>query len=168
MSVLKRREELDHPAIAKVFDAGTTPQGQPYFVMEYVPGVPLTEYCDQKKLEIKDRLELFIQACEGVQLAHQKAIIHRDLKPANILVAEVDGKPIAEQLQTQSLRAQRLAISISGMGKAYGKLGDVQRSCAAYTESLKLYRGVLKPSPEDARLAEATEKAYFRCPDANR
>ena len=71
---------------------GTTPQGQPYFVMEYVPGLPITEYCDQKKLRIRERLELFIQACEGVQHAHQKAIIHRDLKPANILVIEVDGK----------------------------------------------------------------------------
>ena len=85
---------MDHPAIAKVFDAGATPQGQPYFVMEYVPGLPITEYCDQKKLKIRDRLELFIQACEGVQHAHQKAIIHRDLKPANILVVEVDGKPV--------------------------------------------------------------------------
>jgi non-specific serine/threonine protein kinase/serine/threonine-protein kinase len=84
---------MDHPAIAKVFDAGATLQGQPYFVMEYVPGLPITEYCDQKKLKIADRLELFIQACEGVQHAHQKSIIHRDLKPANILVVEVDGKP---------------------------------------------------------------------------
>jgi len=85
---------MDHPAIAKVFDAGATPQGQPYFVMEYVQGLPITEYCDQKKLKIRDRLELFIQVCDGVQHAHQKAIIHRDLKPANILVVEVDGKPM--------------------------------------------------------------------------
>jgi eukaryotic-like serine/threonine-protein kinase len=85
---------MDHPGIAKVFDAGTTPQGQPYFVMEYVPGLPITEYCDQKKLKISDRLELFIQVCEAVQHAHQKAIIHRDLKPANILVVEVDGKAV--------------------------------------------------------------------------
>jgi serine/threonine protein kinase/Tfp pilus assembly protein PilF len=84
---------MDHPAIAKVFDAGATPDGQPYFVMEFVPGLPLTEFCDQKKLKISDRLELFIHACEGVQHAHQKALIHRDLKPANILVVEVDGKP---------------------------------------------------------------------------
>jgi serine/threonine protein kinase len=62
--------------------------------MEYVPGVPITDYCDQKRLKIRERLELFIKVCEGVQHAHQKAIIHRDLKPANILVAEVDGKPI--------------------------------------------------------------------------
>jgi serine/threonine protein kinase/tetratricopeptide (TPR) repeat protein len=85
---------MDHPAIAKVFEAGTTLQGQPYLVMEYVAGLPITEYCDQKKLGIRQRLELFVQACEGVQHAHQKAIIHRDLKPPNILVVEVDGKPV--------------------------------------------------------------------------
>jgi serine/threonine protein kinase len=84
---------MDHPSIAKVFDAGTTEAGQPYFVMEYVPGLPITEYCDSKKLSIRQRVELFIQVCEGVQHAHQKAIIHRDIKPANILVVEVDGKP---------------------------------------------------------------------------
>src|SRR6266849_7843678 len=64
---------MDHPAIAKVFDAGATPDGQPYFVMEYVPGVSITEYCDKKKLRIRERLDIFIQACEGVQHAHQKA-----------------------------------------------------------------------------------------------
>ena len=85
---------MDHPTIAKVFEAGATPDGQPYFVMEYVPGVPITDYCDQKKLKVPERLELFIQVCEGVQHAHQKAIIHRDLKPANILVVEVDGRPV--------------------------------------------------------------------------
>ena len=85
---------MDHPAIAKVFDAGATADGQPYFVMEYVAGVPITDYCDQKKLKIAERLELFIEVCEGVQHAHQKTIIHRDLKPANILVVDVDGKPL--------------------------------------------------------------------------
>jgi non-specific serine/threonine protein kinase/serine/threonine-protein kinase len=84
---------MDHPAIAKVFDAGATPGGQPYFVMEYVPGEPITKYCDREKLSIPERLELFVKVCEGVQHAHQKAIIHRDIKPANILVVEVDGKP---------------------------------------------------------------------------
>jgi non-specific serine/threonine protein kinase/serine/threonine-protein kinase len=85
---------MDHPSIAKVFDAGSTPDGQPYFVMEYVLGVPITEYCDGKRLSIRERLELFIKVCEGVQHAHLKAIIHRDLKPANILVVDVDGKPV--------------------------------------------------------------------------
>ena len=83
---------MEHPAIAKVFDAGSTPDGAPYFVMEYVAGVPITEYCDNHRLSIKERLELFTQVCEGVRHAHQKAVIHRDLKPSNILVAEVDGK----------------------------------------------------------------------------
>lgn len=85
---------MEHPSIAKVFDAGATLEGQPYLVMEYVPGQPITEYCDQHHLRIRDRLELFIKVCDGVQHAHQKAIIHRDLKPANILVVEVDGKPM--------------------------------------------------------------------------
>jgi serine/threonine protein kinase len=85
---------MDHPSIARVFDAGATPEGQPYFVMEYVPGVPITDYCDQNKLKVRDRLELFIKVCEGVQHAHQKAIIHRDLKPANILVSSVDGQAV--------------------------------------------------------------------------
>jgi len=87
---------MDHPSIAKVFDAGVTPEGQPYLVMEYVAGEPLTDYCDHKNLKIRDRLELFIKVCEGVQHAHQKAIIHRDLKPANILVVEVDGNPVPQ------------------------------------------------------------------------
>ncbi len=85
---------MNHPAIAKVFDAGSTSEGQPYFVMEYVPGLPITTYCDQKRLTTRERLELFIRVCEGVQHAHQKAIMHRDLKPSNILVADVDGHPL--------------------------------------------------------------------------
>ena len=84
---------MEHPTIAKVFDAGSTPSGQPYLVMEYVPGMPITQYCDQKRLSIRERLELFNLVCEGVQHAHQKAIIHRDLKPSNILVVELDGRP---------------------------------------------------------------------------
>jgi tetratricopeptide (TPR) repeat protein len=75
-----------------VLDAGSTPQGAPYFVMEYVAGVPITAYCDNYRLSIRDRLELFMHVCEGVQHAHQKAIIHRDLKPSNILVTKVDDR----------------------------------------------------------------------------
>ncbi len=84
---------MDHPSIAKVFDAGATEAGQPYLVMEYVDGSPINAYCDSRKLDIRSRLQLFLRVCEGVQHAHQKAIIHRDLKPSNILVIEVDGKP---------------------------------------------------------------------------
>ncbi|MFC1762659.1 protein kinase [Planctomycetota bacterium] len=85
---------LDHPNIAHVFDAGTTEHGRPYFVMEYVKGLPITDYCDEHKLAIEERLELFQQICEAVQHAHQKGIIHRDIKPSNILVSVHSGKPI--------------------------------------------------------------------------
>jgi serine/threonine protein kinase/Tfp pilus assembly protein PilF len=85
---------MDHPAIAKVFEAGETEHGRPYFVMEYVQGIPITAHCDQGRLTTPERLALFIQVCDGVQHAHQKAIIHRDLKPSNILVAIQDGKAV--------------------------------------------------------------------------
>ena len=84
---------MSHANVAKVFDAGVAESGRPYFAMEYVPGVPLTEYCDQAKLTTHERLELFIVVCHAVQHAHQKGIIHRDLKPSNILVSLVDGAP---------------------------------------------------------------------------
>jgi len=85
---------MDHPNIAQVYDASSTPEGRPYFVMEYVPGLPITEYCDKHCLTMKERLAVFMQVCEGVQHAHQKAIIHRDLKPSNVLVLERDDKPV--------------------------------------------------------------------------
>jgi serine/threonine protein kinase len=85
---------MDHPNIAKVFDAGSTESGRPYFVMELVRGIPVTDYCDQGKLTVKERLDLFIQICQAVQHAHQKGIIHRDIKPSNVLVTLHDGKPV--------------------------------------------------------------------------
>jgi non-specific serine/threonine protein kinase/serine/threonine-protein kinase len=85
---------MEHPAIARVLDAGSTKQGMPFFVMEYIAGVRITAYCDNHRLSTRERLELFVHVCEGVQHAHQKTIIHRDLKPSNILVTEVDGRPV--------------------------------------------------------------------------
>jgi non-specific serine/threonine protein kinase/serine/threonine-protein kinase len=85
---------MDHPAIARVFDGGTSPAGRPYFVMEYVPGEALTTYCNRHRLSTRERLDLFLQVCDGVQHAHQKGIIHRDLKPSNILVTLLDGHPV--------------------------------------------------------------------------
>ena len=85
---------LDHPNIAKIYDAGMTENGRPYFVMEHVKGIPITDYCDKHKLNTRERLELFISLCDAVQHAHQKGIIHRDLKPSNVLVTIKDNKSI--------------------------------------------------------------------------
>ena len=82
---------MNHPNIARVFDAGTTENGRPYFVMELVPGVPITDYCDRHRLDAKQRLELFKQVCQAIQHAHTKGIIHRDIKPTNILASCIDG-----------------------------------------------------------------------------
>jgi non-specific serine/threonine protein kinase/serine/threonine-protein kinase len=85
---------MDHAGIARVYDAGATEQGRPYFVMEYVRGEPITRFCDSRRLTIAERLELFAQVCEAVQHAHHKGVIHRDLKPSNVLVTELDGNPV--------------------------------------------------------------------------
>ncbi len=84
---------MDHPNIARVLDAGVTDTGRPYFVMELIDGLPITDYCDREKLSVKDRLKLFLKVCQAVQHAHQKGIIHRDLKPSNVLVKLQDGDP---------------------------------------------------------------------------
>src|SRR6266404_2028556 len=85
---------MDHPNIAKVLDGGATETGRPYFVMELVKGIPITRYCDESRLDTRQRLDLFIQVCQAIQHAHQKGIIHRDVKPSNILVADHDGVPV--------------------------------------------------------------------------
>jgi serine/threonine protein kinase len=118
---------MDHPAIAKVFDAGSTPQGRPYFVMEYVDGLPINDYCDRHRLTMRQRMELFIQVCEGVQHAHQKAIIHRDLKPSNILVTEVDGRPAPRIIDFGIAKAtsqpMEAATMFTQLGSVIGTLG---------------------------------------------
>jgi serine/threonine protein kinase len=85
---------MNHPNIARVYDAGVSDQGRPYFVMEYVPGVPITQYCDTHRLRLEERLDLFIQVCDAVKHAHQRGVLHRDLKPSNVLVMRLDGKPV--------------------------------------------------------------------------
>jgi eukaryotic-like serine/threonine-protein kinase len=85
---------MDHPAIARVFDAGQTPRGLPYFVMEHVQGEPITTYCDRHTLTTRERIDLFVRVCDAIEHAHQKGIIHRDLKPSNVLVTVQDGRPV--------------------------------------------------------------------------
>ena len=101
---------MDHPHIAKVFDAGVTATGRPYFVMELVRGIPITQFCDEHRMPLKQRLELFMQVCHAVQHAHQKGIIHRDLKPSNILVTTNDaGRPLTPSLSTDGGEGTRRA-----------------------------------------------------------
>ena len=113
---------MDHPAIAKVYDAGSSSDGLPYFVMEYVAGLPITGYCDKHKLSISDRLRLFVQVCGGVQHAHQKAIIHRDLKPSNILVKEEDGCAVPKIIDFGVAKALTQKLT---EGTMYTKLGTL-------------------------------------------
>src|SRR5262245_51968698 len=115
---------MDHPNIARVLDAGATNAGRPYFVMELVKGTPITKYCDEKHLSVRERLELFSDVCRAVQHAHQKGIIHRDLKPSNILVAPFDGKPVVKVIDFGVAKAtgQRLtdATLFTGFGAVVG------------------------------------------------
>jgi serine/threonine protein kinase/Tfp pilus assembly protein PilF len=113
---------MDHPAIAKVFDAGETSDGRPYFVMEYVQGIPITTYCDQNRMTTTERLKLFMHACEGVQHAHQKAVIHRDLKPSNILVAIQDGKPVPKIIDFGVAKATAQSLTERTMYTELGML----------------------------------------------
>jgi eukaryotic-like serine/threonine-protein kinase len=102
---------MDHPNIAKVLDGGLTETGRPYFVMDYVKGVPITEYCDITRLSVPDRLQLFVQVCQAVQHAHQKGIIHRDLKPSNILVAPYDDKPVPKVIDFGLAKAMNQSLT---------------------------------------------------------
>ena len=125
---------MDHPNIARVLDGGSTEDGLPYFVMELVQGLPITEYCDQKRLTTRERLELFVDVCHAVQHAHQKGIIHRDLKPTNILVAEIDGKSVPKVIDF-------------GVAKAlHQKLTDQ----TVYTQFSQMIGTPLYMSPEQA------------------
>ena len=130
---------MDHPNIAKVFDAGATETGRPYFVMELVRGIPITEYCDQQKLAPRQRLELFIQVCQAVQHAHTKGIIHRDLKPNNVLVTVADdGKPVPK---------------IIDFGIAKATVGQRLTNRTLFTEFRQLIGTPLYMSPEQAEMS---------------
>ncbi len=113
---------MDHPAIAKVFEAGETDEGRPYFVLEYIQGIPITAHCDRNRLTTQERLVLFTQICEGVQHAHQKAVIHRDLKPSNILVAIQDGRAVPKIIDFGVAKAMAQSLTERTMHTELGML----------------------------------------------
>ena len=113
---------MEHPNIARVVDAGTTESGRPYFAMDLVKGVPITDYCDQNHVALRQRLELFQQICGAIQHAHQKGIIHRDIKPSNILVALYDGKPVPKVIDFGIAKATEQRLTERTLFTGFGQL----------------------------------------------
>ncbi|MCH7557616.1 MAG: serine/threonine-protein kinase [Planctomycetes bacterium] len=113
---------MDHPNIAKVFEAGSTDRGRPYFSMELVKGVPITEYCDKNSLDTQQRLELFIDVCKAVEHAHQKGIIHRDIKPSNVMVTLHDGRPVPKIIDFGIAKAMQQRLTEKTLFTEYRQL----------------------------------------------
>ena len=113
---------MDHPNIARVFDAGATETGRPYFVMELVRGASITEYCDKNRLNTRQRLELFVQVCNAVQHAHQKGIIHRDIKPSNVMVTLHDGKPVPKVIDFGIAKATNYRLTEKTVFTRYSQI----------------------------------------------
>ncbi len=113
---------MDHPNIAKVFDGGATESGRPYFVMELVKGIPLTQFCDENRLDMRQRLELFSAVCKAIQHAHNKGIIHRDIKPSNVMVTLHDGEPVPKVIDFGVSKAVTQQLTEKTMFTAYGQM----------------------------------------------
>jgi serine/threonine-protein kinase len=136
---------MDHANIAKVLDGGLTESGRPYFVMDYVKGVPITEYCDVARLSVDDRLKLFVQVCRALQHAHEKGIIHRDLKPSNILVAHCDDKPAPKVIDF-------------GLAKA---MHQPRTERTVYTVHQMVMGTPLYMSPEQAQITDHGHRPWY-------
>src|SRR5258708_25717047 len=157
---------LQHPNIAQMFEAGTTAEGFPFFVMEWLDGQWLTDYCDQRLLSIEKRLELFVGVCDGVMHAHQKGLVHRDLKPSNILVVEIDGRPVAKVIDFGVAKAlddplvdtaTRTGDGVIGTPAyvsreaiAGGVRGDIDTRADVYALGLILYKLLAGSQPHES------------------
>jgi len=158
---------MDHPGIAKVLDAGATNGGRPYFVMELVNGIKITDYCDQNKLSTHKRLELFIRVCRAIEHAHQKGIIHRDIKPSNILITMQDGQPVPKVIDfgiakaTQDHAADKAVVTLSDqfigtpayMSPEQAELGaiDIDTRTDIYSLGVLLYELLTAQTPLESK-----------------
>ena len=176
---------MDHPSIAHVYDGGCAESGRPYFVMELVEGIPLTDYCDQQQLATPERLELFVQVCHAVQHAHQKGIIHRDLKPSNILVTLCDGVPLPKIIDFGIAKAMHRPPDETALTTGHGLIMgtplymspeqagtgglDVDTRSDIYSLGVVVYELLTGSTPFDQERVQKAgyRRRYAKC-DANR